>query len=144
MRYGNSNISSRIESRGFTLTEVFIVVGLLGVLFSLALPQYRTYLQRGQRVEAVRMLTTAAACQERHRASAGTYDTNLCISISDNEHYRLSIEPTASTSSDIYVLIADPIELAGNENCGSLSLDQAGTRAISGPAQNLWECWSGR
>ena len=142
----NGSVLSREFSpvSGFSLVEILLAIGLLAILFSLALPQYMSYMQRGQRVEAIRILTASAACQERHRASSGSYDTTRCIGESEGEHYQLSIQPAASVSSDTYTLIAEPVNLAGNETCGSLSLNQAGTRAISGPDQNLQKCWSGR
>lgn len=129
---------------GFTLIEILLVVALLGVLFSIALPQYQRYLERGYRTEAIGMLTGAATCLERHRARTGVYDTTRCINAPENGHYRLSVEPAETTSSNIFMLTATPIEQAGNDDCGSLSLDQAGLRAISGPEHRLWGCWSGR
>lgn len=135
---------SRKGFHGFTLIEILIVVALLGLLLSLALPSYHRYLQRAHRTEAIRMLTTAAACHERHRARTGAYDTTRCISFPDIHHYRLSIEPADITSSTIFTLTAIPIINKKNDDCGSLSLDQAGRRAISGKTENLWRCWSGR
>jgi len=129
---------------GFTLIEILIVIALLGILLSLALPSYQSYLERGHRVEAIRMLTSAAACQERHRAQAGAYDTTQCTRFADNHHYRLSIEPEANTSSMVFTLIAEPLKRRKNNICGSLTLDQSGARTISGAQDNLWNCWSGR
>ena len=48
-------------SKGFTLIEILLVVALLGLLLSFALPYYQGYLERGHRVEAIQMLTSAAA-----------------------------------------------------------------------------------
>lgn len=135
---------NRNESSGFTLIEILIVVALLGLLLSLALPSYQHYLQRGQRTEAIRMLTTAAACLERHRARSGAYDTTQCTRFTDNKHYQLSIKPQGDTSSMSFVLIAKPMKFFKNDYCGNLSLDQTGKRAISGKPENLWKCWSGR
>jgi type IV pilus assembly protein PilE len=129
---------------GFTLIEILIVVALLGILLSLALPSYQSFLERSHRVEAIRMLTSAAACQERHRARAGAYDTTRCTRFADQQHYRLSIEPKANTASMVFTLIADPLKRRKSDLCGSLILDQSGARAISGAKDNLWKCWSGR
>jgi type IV pilus assembly protein PilE len=132
------------EFSGFTLIEILIVVALLGLLLSLALPSYQRYLERGHRVEAIRMLTGAAACQERHRALTGAYDTTRCNRFADNHHYRLSIKPKANPSSMAFTLIAEPVMHRESDICGSLSLDQSGARTISGAQENLWKCWSGR
>jgi type IV pilus assembly protein PilE len=129
---------------GFTLIEILLVVVLLGVLLSIALPQYQRYLQRGHRVDAIRMLTGTAACLERHRTRMGTYDTSLCLDIIGNGYYHLSIEPVAMSSSDLFTVTAAPIEPDMGDYCGSLSLNQAGMQFITGPEDKRWKCWSGR
>ena len=97
------------RSAGMTLVEVVLVVALLGLLLSIAMPTYQGYLERAHRVEAIRLLLTAAACQERHRARSGVFDTTRCAGSSDNEFYRLNIEPAGQTSSSEFVLIAEPL-----------------------------------
>ena len=129
---------------GMTLIEIVLVVALLGVLLSIAMPSYQRYVQRGHRVEAIQLLLTAAACQERHRAVTGSYDTTRCAGSSERKHYRLLIEPEAQTSSAEFTLIAEPLERQKQDVCGSLKLDQSGTRGISGEQDLLQKCWSGR
>jgi type IV pilus assembly protein PilE len=127
-----------------TLIEVVLVVGLLGLLLSLAMPSYQSYLLRGHRVEAIRLLLTAAACQERHRARTGAYDTTRCAGSSGNEFYRLIIEPEGQPSSSEFILLAEPLARQQGDICGSLSLDQSGTQGIGGPEDKLQKCWAGR
>lgn len=130
--------------KGFTLIEILLVVSLIGLLLSFALPSYQRYLERSYRTQAIRMLTEAAACQERHRARTGVYDTTRCHSAAKDEHYRLLIEPKSESSSLEFTLIAEPLLRRKEDYCGSLSLDQSGLRSISGAEKNRWKCWSGR
>lgn len=132
------------RAAGMTLVEIIMVVALLAVLLSIAMPSYRGYLERGHRVEAIRMLLTAAACQERHRARNGAFDTTRCAGNSGQEFYRLIIAPQEQPSSNVFVLIAEPLERQQHDICGSFSLDQSGTRGISGPQDRLQKCWAGR
>jgi type IV pilus assembly protein PilE len=132
------------RSAGMTLVEIVLVVGLLGMLLSIAMPTYQGFLERGHRVEAIRLLLAAAACQERQRARRGTFDTTRCAGQSNNEFYRLIIAPEGQSSSSEYVLIAEPLERQRHDICGSLSLDQSGTQGISGPQDRLRKCWAGR
>ena len=64
MKQTNAAGRANHRSAGMTLIEIVLVVGLLGLLLSLAMPSYQSYLLRGHRVEAIRLLLTAAACQE--------------------------------------------------------------------------------
>jgi type IV pilus assembly protein PilE len=141
---GNFTVRAIYRSAGMTLIEIILVVGLLALLLSLAMPTYQGYLLRGHRVEAIRLLLTAAACQERHRARKGAFDTTRCAGNSGNEFYRLIIEPEDQSSSTEFLLIADPLKRQQHDICGRLSLDQSGTRGISGPQDKLHKCWAGR
>jgi len=144
MRQVNSLGQANPRSAGMTLVEIVLVVGLLGLLLSLAIPTYQAYLLRGHRVEAIRLLLTAAACEERHRARTGAFDTTRCKGNTDNEFYRLTIEPQGQSSASQFVLIAEPLNGQRRDVCGNLSLDQAGTQGISGPQDKLHKCWGGR
>ena len=132
------------RSAGMTLVEIVLVVGLLGLLLSIAMPTYQGFLERGHRVEAIRLLLTAAACQERQRARTGTFDTTRCAGHSDNDFYHLIIEPEGQSSSSEFLLIAEPLARQQHDICGRLSLDQSGTQGISGPQDRLQKCWAGR
>lgn len=129
--------------KGVTLVEVMIVIAVVAVLLSLAVPSYQRYLQRSHRAEAVRALLEAAACQERQRAQTGYYDTTRCLGGSTN-HYHLAIAPTEQARSLTYRLTAEPVTRYPDDACGALRLDQAGTRTTSGDPARWAECWSGR
>ena len=56
MKQANSTGRANRRSAGMTLIEIVLVVGLLGLLLSLAMPSYQSYLLRGHRVEAIRLV----------------------------------------------------------------------------------------
>jgi type IV pilus assembly protein PilE len=132
------------EVRGFTLLELVIALAVVAILLALAVPAYQRYVQRGERAEAVRLLLSAAACQERVRAQGGYYDTSRCLEGVEASAYEFRIEPPDDSASLAFTVVAEPKQPRGDDPCGSLSLDQAGTRGISGAADSLAACWGGR
>jgi len=65
----------RRTSRGFTLIEVMVVVGIIGILAAIAYPSYRDYVVRGRLVDATDGLSTMRADMERHFQDNRDYRT---------------------------------------------------------------------
>ena len=128
---------------GFGLLELVIAMGVIAVLIGLAMPAYQRYAVRAHRAEAVRILLGAAACQERQRAESGFYDTSRCASGLDTNHYAFEIEPPDETAAIEFRVVAVPQGAAAGDGCGSLILDHAGSRGVTG-SRDLADCWGGR
>jgi type IV pilus assembly protein PilE len=130
--------------RAFTLLELMIVCSLVAILLALATPAYHHYLLRAHRSTAIETLLAAAACQERIYAGEFNYDTNRCLAHGDEEKYQVRFEPAATAAASTFIVMAEPVAAQRNDPCGTLSLDQSGTRGISGPVESLRKCWEGR
>lgn len=135
--------SARHGRFGFGLLELVIAMGVIAVLVGLAMPAYQRYSIRAHRAEAVRILLGAATCQERLRADMGFYDTSRCASGVDTDHYVFLIEPPDESAAIEFTVIAIPRGAAAADGCGSLSLDQAGSRSVTG-SRSVADCWGGR
>ena len=126
---------------GFTLIELMIVVLIMAILAAVGYPAYTKYVIRGKRGEGRAALMDAAAKLERYYSDKNKYtgtlaDANIS-SKSENGHYQISI--TSATPFQAYTLKATPSTFDDPE-CGNLTLDQAGTKGLSGTA-DLKECW---
>ncbi len=131
--------------RGFTLLELLIVCALVAIMLTFAIPAYQAYVQRAYRGTAIEVLLTAAACQERIHARDFNYDTNRCLAPPDkDDRYGFGFEPDHQAAVSAYIVVAQPLGAQSADPCGSLSLDQNGTRSISGPHERLRKCWEGR
>lgn len=71
---------------GFTLIELLVVVLIVGILASIAIPQFFKVVEKSRVSEAMSLIGTIRSAQERYLASHGTYAsqfTKLDISYND-------------------------------------------------------------
>jgi general secretion pathway protein G len=67
----------RIRIRGFTLIELVVVMALLGLLLSMALPRYMASLARGREQVLVHNLAQLREAIDRYRGDRGAYPDRL-------------------------------------------------------------------
>ena len=145
------------KQQGFTLIELMIVVAVVGILASIALPSYRDYVIRGNRTEAKAALQSLALAQERFFAvnnrysatvaSLGTVPGVNASGGSENGYYTLSIAD-ANASQTIanggpYLLQATPSSKGGQngDKCGNLTLSSTGAKDVSSATVSKDQCW---
>ena len=134
---------------GFTLMELMIVLAIVAILGAIAFPSYSAYVLRGKRAEGRSFLMDTAAKQERYYSDCNRFGStisgaNNCgtgaiklSGTSDTGLYNLTIS-NLGASNQTFTLTAAPTFT--DAECGSLTLDQAGTKGRSG-TKNLNDCW---
>jgi type IV pilus assembly protein PilE len=65
------------SNRGVTLIELVVVIAIIGILASIAIPSYERYILRSHRVQAISALLAVAAAQEKFYLACNTYTANL-------------------------------------------------------------------
>jgi len=139
--------TGRRPARGFTLIELMIVVAVVAILASIALPSYRESVAKGRRAEVRAVLLEAGQWMERHYSENFRYDTNTAgTAVADlfpanlqqsprdtGGAYTISVSAVTARS---YTLTAAPV--AGGpmaaDKCGSFRLTNTGVRSNSGYA----------
>jgi type IV pilus assembly protein PilE len=133
---------------GFSLTELVIVLAVLGLLTALAVPSYRDFVTKSRRTEAKDLLYTAAQRLQQYYTINDVYTTNAgALSVpttSSNGYYSLSIAAghTGSINTS-YSISAAPVSgttQAGDSACGTYTLNSLGTKTVSG-SQTTPPCW---
>jgi len=142
-------MSNRINiknQQGLTLIELMIVVVIVGIIAMIAVPSYRSHVVKSNRAAAEAFIMGVANKQEQYMLDARTYTNSLSTlgmtTPSDvSKHYTISISGVAATP-PAYTVVAAPTggQATDDTKCGSVSINQAGTKAITGTG-TVAECW---
>ena len=138
---------------GFTLIEVLIVVVIVGILLSVALPGYQESMRKGRRADAKAALMDVANKQERLMLDRSRYTADMTElgfaadpMISEEGHYSVDrvVSGTCPVASlTCYALQATPVAggaQAGDTRCAAFTLDSTGEKGATGTAP-AGECW---
>lgn len=137
----------KFVNMGFTLIELMIVVAIVGILAAVALPSYRTYIERGDRASARAALLEAQQFMERYYATSNTFvgavlPARFASVPAESPKYNIAVT-TDAAKPNIFTLTATPINAVNK--CGNLTLEHTGKKDISVPTgatdSEIAACW---
>jgi type IV pilus assembly protein PilE len=141
----HESIAGGRSHRGFTLVELMVAVAIVGILAAIAYPSYVQYTVKSKRAAAESFIMGLANRQEQYMMNARQYATTLgelgvTVPADISRNYTIT-EPIPVTATG-YSITAVPIggQAANDTRCGSISIDQAGTKGVSGTG-TATECW---
>jgi type IV pilus assembly protein PilE len=145
------------KQKAFTLIELMVTVAIIGILASIAIPNYQDSVRKSRRADAKAALLGLANAMERRFTERNSYcdsadpsgtDTGCGTSAEDTgaptiytvaaqtqTYYTITISAATASS---YTLSATPTGPQSGDVCGTYTLTQTGAKAVDGTATNCW------
>lgn len=118
--------------KGFSLLELMIVVAIIGIIAAVALPSYKSYIQRGKATEAVNFLASTSLQMEQRLQDTGGY---VCAAATvAGKYFNYTCAATATT----YTLAATGITSMATY---AYAIDGTGARTTTAHPKGAGACW---
>jgi type IV pilus assembly protein PilE len=126
------------QQNGFSLIELMVVVAIIGILATIAVPSYQDSVLRGARGDGMTAMLDIMREQEDFFANNYTYTTNLTelnypVAVTtESGRYRITAS-TCDNGDDLTACVKlTGVPQNGQQNDGNLVLDSQGTRSRDG------------
>lgn len=126
---------------GVTLVDLMVVLAIVGVVASMALPSYQAQIAKSRRADAIAALTRVQAAQEQFRTHHGSYALAMSAlqgvaPVSPNGQYDIALDAAHAGG---FIARALPREAGLRDSgCSELSLTVADGIAAFGPSTRCW------
>lgn len=132
-----------VPARGFTLTEVMVVMGVVAILAAIAIPAYSSFILKSHRDDAKTALATLQMAQEKYRGNNLSYATTLSdlglTTASPSGYYTIAIQSAAVSAYEANATATG--QQASDTGCQKLTVTQAGFSTDTTKTSNPSGCW---
>jgi type IV pilus assembly protein PilE len=122
----------QVKQRGYTLLELMIVVAVIGILASIALPNYQEYLKKARRSAAQSHLMDIAQRQQQYLIDSRSYatsfsDLNVETPVDVSTYYTVEITATDGPPPS-FTITAKPKSGTPQAGDADLAIDNTGAK----------------
>ena len=132
---------------GFTLIEIMIVVAIVGILSSIALPSYQKYVLRSHRTAAISALQDLASRQTTYFSTNNAYTASLTalgysadpnpVPNAGDAYYNIAAAVTATSFTLTATAINNQVK---DTDCVNFVINDLGVKTVSGSSTSA-ACW---
>ncbi|MCU7938916.1 MAG: type IV pilin protein [gamma proteobacterium symbiont of Bathyaustriella thionipta] len=149
------------KNSGFTLIEILIVIAIIAILASIAVPSYSEFVARSKRADAQGALLGLAQTMERYFSENNTYCDVGAIAVGNcgtgagdtgipgifpsqvpldggAAYYNLTISAVTASS---FTLTASGVDSMATDKCGNFTLANTGMRGLTNNTDTVANCW---
>lgn len=143
-----SRSSGARTMHGFTLIELMITVAIIGILASIAVPSYSSYIARARRADARAQLMQVTQLMQRFYTANDRFDKDRSALVTDAASaFLASVNRSPADGTKIYDLVfgtfpsdgqsftASMVPVAtgamANDECGSFTIASTGVRGVN-------------
>ncbi len=134
------------KNKGITLIELMIVIVVVAILSSIAVPAYQEHVVRAKRADAKAAILNTANKMEKALYTWGNYNNGGSATgigaipgasaTSPDGHYSVTLSALTATG---YTITASPTGSHSDSKCGNLIYNQAGQKTASTGDNEV--CW---
>jgi len=136
-----------VKKNGFSLIELVVAIGIIGILAAIAIPSYSAYIKRANRSDATRTMTVDAQALERCYSQTFTYagcaGGAVGTAASSQGYYNVTIAVTAAPAGYTITSVPARPPQTADTSCAQFTLNNAGTQGAvdSSSNNNTKICW---
>lgn len=124
----------KIRARGFTLIELMVTMLIIGILMSIALPQYSEYILKGKLTEAMSLLSDLQIRQEQYYQDNRTYANGMTPRTAGQ--YFTATSCVTANSGQTYTCTATAPSISY-----TYTITEAGAKTTVQPSGTTVTCW---